>query len=109
MNQKDTWFLSLLALAFLYLDSLATPGAMSDDARTPAPSPSDEEPGDQSRLLPVPVARSLPARVVPRDVCPRNQLHAVALRADGAMWCRGCDEAFYPRVAIWDSIMTAAA
>ena len=109
MNQKDTWFLGLLALAFLYLDALATPGEMSDDTPTPAPLPAEDEPRDRSRLLPGPVTRALPAKVVPRDVCPRNQLHAVALRADGAMWCRGCDEAFYPQVTIWNAIMTAAA
>ena len=109
MKQKDTWFLGLLALAFLYLDALAANGAMRDDARTPAPSPSDDESADRSRLLPVPVARALPAPVAERDVCPRNRVHPVALRADGAMWCRGCDEAFYPQVAIWNAIMTAAA
>jgi len=109
MNQKDTWFLALLALGFLYLDALAAPGEMSDDTPTPAPLPAEDEPRDRSRLLPVPVTRALPAKVVPRDVCPRNQLHPVALRADGAMWCRGCDEAFYPQVTIWNAIMTAAA
>jgi hypothetical protein len=108
MNQKDTWFLGLLALAYLYLDSLSTPPQMSDDAPPPASLPADES-LDPSRLLPVPVARALPAKVVPRDVCPRNQLHAVALRADGAMWCRGCDEAFYPQGAIWEVLMSVAA
>jgi hypothetical protein len=82
---------------------------MTDDARVPAPSPSEGEPRDPSRLLPVPVTRALPARVVRREVCPRDPLHPVALRADGAMWCRGCDEAFYPQAAIWSAIMTAAA
>ena len=108
MNSKDGLFLGLLALAYLYVDATSTPRPMSDDPRTPAPSPS-EEPVDSSRLLPVPVPRALPVKLVPRDVCPRNQLHAVALRPDGAMWCRGCDEAFYPQVTIWDSIMTIVA
>ena len=108
MNPKDGLFLGLLALAYLYVDATSTPRPMSDDARIPAPSPS-EEPADRSRLLPVPLARALPVKLVPRDVCPRNQLHAVALRPDGAMWCRGCDEAFYPQVTIWDAVMSAAA
>ena len=108
MNPKDGLFLGLLALAYLYVDATSTPGPMSDDAHTPAPSPSGE-PAEPSRLLPVPVARALPVKVVPRDVCPRDQRHAVALRPDGAMWCRGCDEAFYPQVTIWDSIMSVVA
>ena len=109
MNQKDGLFLGLLALAYLFLDATSTPRPMSDEPHSPVPSPSQGEPREPSRLLPVPVARALPVKRVPRDVCPRNPLHAVALRADGAMWCRGCDEAFYPQVTIWDSIMTVVA
>ena len=109
MNQKDGLFLGLLALAYLYVDATSTPRAMSDDVRTPASSPSEEEPRHRSRLPPVPLVRALPVKLVPRHVCPRNQLHAVALRPDGAMWCRDCDEAFYPQVTIWDSIMTVVA
>ena len=108
MNQKDGLFLGLLALAYLYVDATSTPRPMSDDVGTPPSSPS-EEPADHSRLLPVPLVRALPVKRVERDVCPRNPSHAVALRADGAMWCRGCDEAFYPQVTIWDSIMTVVA
>jgi hypothetical protein len=107
MTEKDGWFLGLLAVAFLVLEAASTT-PMSDDARTPSPAPG-EDPADRSRLLPVPVSRALPVRVIPRDVCPRNPLHAVALRADGAMWCRGCDEAFYPQAAIWTSVMSAVA
>ena len=107
MNEKDGWFLGLLALAFLFLEA-ASATSMSEDARTPSPAPG-EDPADRSRLLPVPVSRALPVKVVPPEVCPRNALHAIALRADGAMWCRGCDEAFYPQVAIWNTVMSAAA
>ena len=110
MNQKDGLFLGLLALAYLYLDATSTPRPMSEDVRSPVPSPSEDEPRDgPSRLLPVPLVRALPVKSVPRDQCPRNPLHPVALRPDGAMWCRGCDEAFYPQVTIWDSIMTVVA
>src|SRR5687768_17603373 len=109
MNQKDGLFLGLLALAYLYVDATSTPRPMSDDVCSPVPTPSEDEPREASRLLPVPLVRALPVKLVPRDVCPRNPLHAVALRADGAMWCRGCDEAFYPQVTIWDSIMAVAA
>src|SRR5688500_10542342 len=108
MNQKDGLFLGLLALAYLYVDATSTPRPMSDDVRTPPSSPS-EEPADRSRLLPVPLVRALPVKSVARDGCPRNPSHAVALRADGAMWCRGCDEAFYPQVTICDSITTVVA
>ena len=59
--------------------------------------------------LRLPTKSALPVKRVPRDVCPRNPLHAVAHRADGAMWCRGCDEAFYPQVTIWDAITTVVA
>ncbi|MBW3630318.1 MAG: hypothetical protein KY464_13600 [Gemmatimonadetes bacterium] len=82
---------------------------MSDHAQTSSSYPADDDSADRSRLLPVPMTRALPVKVVARDVCPRNELHSVALRADGAMWCRGCDEAFYPQVAIWNVIMNAAA
>ena len=109
MNQKDTWFLGLLALAFLYIDTITAPRSMSDENRTPASSRADDGSSERSRLLPVPVVRALPVKVVPRDVCPRNAGHAVAVRGDGAMWCRGCDEAFYPQVTIWDAVMSAAA
>lgn len=109
MNQKDGWFVGLLALAFLYLDPDPTSRTMSDDAPTDSAPPAGDDPADRSRLLPVQVARALPVRVDARDVCPRNELHSVALRADGAMWCRGCDEAFYPQVTIWNAIMSAAA
>ncbi len=51
-------------------------------------------PVDRSRLLPVPISR--------RETCPRDPRHAVRLRADGVIWCRGCDEAFYPQSLIWE-------
>jgi hypothetical protein len=101
MSQKDGWFLGLLALAYLYVDSSPAPRAMSDDAFTPAPPSSEEAVPVGSRLLPV--------RVIPGDVCPRNAQHTVALRPDGAMWCRGCDEAFYPHATIWPTLTSAAA
>lgn len=91
MNRKDAWFLGLLALAYLYVDATPAPRAMSDDL------PERRAERAPSRLLPV--------RVVPRAVCPRDQLHPVAHRADGAIWCRGCDEAFYPQGTIWKAIM----
>ncbi len=101
MNPRDTWLIGLLALAYLYLDSTVTPRPMSDSAFRPGPPPGNDESGDRSRLL--------PARVAARDVCPRNQGHRVSLRGDGAMWCRDCDEAFYPQGMIWESIMRTVA
>ena len=100
MTQNDAWFVGLLALAYLYLDSTPAPRQMSDNEFIPGPVPTDE-PVDFSRLLPVHVAD--------RDVCPRNHLHPVAVRADGAMWCRGCDEAFYPEVVLWESLTQVVA
>lgn len=96
MSQRDAWFLGLLALAYLYVDSSPASRTMSDE-ELPAPTPSP--PADAPSAI-VPARRFLPVRVVPRAACPRDQLHAVAHRADGAIWCRGCDEAFYPLGAV---------
>jgi len=73
---------------------------MSDDDLYPDPVPLLAAAVGGSRLLPVPVRH--------RDTCPRDHRHAVALRTDGALWCRGCDEAFYPQALIW-SLITGAA
>ena len=99
MTQNDAWFVGLLALAYLYLDTPPAPGPMSDNEFIPGPVPIDES-VEFSRLLPVPV--------VERDVCPRNHRHPVAVRPDGAMWCRGCDEAFYPELVLWESLTPVA-
>lgn len=101
MTQNDAWFLGLLALAYLYLDSTPAPRPMSDNDFVPGPVPTDDEPVEVERLLPV--------HLVERDACPRNHLHVVAVRPDGAMWCRGCDEAFYPQVVVWQSLAPVAA
>jgi hypothetical protein len=47
--------------------------------------------------------------VVPRGACPRDLTHRVSLRADGAMWCLACDEAFYPHDAVLGEMMGLAA
>ena len=99
MSQKDGWFVGLLAMIFLYLDSSFASRPTSNNARQ-LPSADGDSTGN-SRLLPV--------RVIPRGVCPRNHLHPVTLRGDGAMWCRGCDEAFYPQAVVWGSLATRVA
>jgi hypothetical protein len=104
MRPKDVWFLGLAALVILSLASPPTDRAMSEDDLSLRPLPPEADPsrsGEASRRL-------LPARVVPRAVCPRDALHPVTHRADGAIWCRGCDEAFYPQLAIWKVIMQPA-
>lgn len=90
MNQKDIYILGLLALAYAYLDR--------SGARTLAPV--------RIRSLPAPGRRPLPAPVQPRAGCPKVGSHPVALRPDGAVWCRACDQGFFPRVAEWDRILT---
>lgn len=92
MSQKDVYFLGLLALAYVYLDR--------SGSRTLPPSP--------RRSLPVPVRRLLPVPVHPRPGCPKVSAHPVALRPDGAVWCRGCDQAFFPRVPEWDRVLASA-
>ena len=92
MNQKDVYFLGLLALAYVYLDRTGS--------RTLAPA--------SRRPLPVPIRRALPVPVRPRAACPKVAAHPVAQRWDGALWCRGCDQAFFPRVAEWDRVLGAA-
>lgn len=92
MSQKDVCFLGLLAFACVYLDRIGS--------RTlPAPP---------RRSLPVPVRRLLPVPVELRPGCPKVSTHPVALRSDGAVWCRGCDQAFFPRVPEWDRVLARA-
>ena len=100
MSQKDAWFLGLLALAYMYVDSSSAAPAVSDEEPLPAPAPPVAEPAAVALSR-----RFLPVRIVPRAVCPRDQLHPVAHRADGAIWCRGCDEGFYPLGVIADVLM----
>ena len=70
---------------------------MSDEDLFPGPTPTDDQAVDSSRLLPVRVTRS--------NACPRHEDHSVSVRSDGAIWCRGCDEAFYPADVIWASLV----
>jgi hypothetical protein len=98
MNRKDLWVMGLLALAYLYLD--AQPEAVATAA-----------PVEPARPLPV-LARArtlLPAHVVPRGVCPRNLMHRVSLRGDGALWCHACDEGFFPEGTILRALTGLAA
>lgn len=37
--------------------------------------------------------------------CPRGADHETTLRADGALWCLRCDEAFYSRAPEWDAAL----
>ena len=99
MSQKDGWFVGLLAMIYLYLDSSFAPRPVTEEARHVTPAERNS----------VGSSRFLPVRAIPRGVCPRNHLHPVTLRGDGAMWCRGCDEAFYPQAAIWGSLATRVA
>lgn len=88
MTRTDACFLGLFAMAYLYLD------------RTPPAGPA-------ARPLPV-VRRSRSmalVRVTPHAACPRDLDHPINLRSDGALWCHACDEAFYPQVALWASVM----
>ena len=68
---------------------------MKDEPLEPA---STEEAVEAPRLLPVLVAT--------RDVCPRDSLHAVKVRADGAVWCLVCDEGFFPAMVIWSMLLS---
>lgn len=87
MNSKDLCFLGLLALAYLYLDS----------------GPAGEQP--VRRLSVADDAGSAPGD----PVCPRDAAHPVSHRGDGALWCRGCDEGFFPVVPGWEWALTGAA
>jgi hypothetical protein len=81
MNHRDVWIVGLLALAYLYLDSASPRGRGKIQLAGFAPREDD----------PVPWLPALAA-----DGCPRNLSHSVSLRSDGAMWCLGCDEGFFP-------------
>ncbi|HET8656179.1 MAG TPA: hypothetical protein VFL93_11735 [Longimicrobiaceae bacterium] len=95
MSRNDLWFMGLFALAYLYLDS------------APAALPAGEsEPAPRRPLALLPPPRPI---VVPRGACPRDLTHRVSLRADGAMWCLACDEAFYPHDAVLGEMMGLAA
>lgn len=92
MNQKDLYFLGLLALAYAYLDR--------SGARTLAPA--------SRRALPGPIRRGLPAPLHVRPECPKVASHPVALRSDGAVCCRACDQGFFPGAPEWDRIIAGA-
>lgn len=87
MNHRDVWFVGLLALAYLYLDSPAPAARWSAPHRhRPGPLPPREDPScDTGRE-----ASGL------AELCPRDLGHVVSVRGDGAKWCHSCDEAFYP-------------
>ena len=87
MNSKDLCLLGLLALAYLYLDPR-----------------SDAAGAGQPLAL---VGGS--ARRAADPVCPRQAGHPVSRRADGALWCRACDEGFFPRVPELDWMLAGAA
>jgi hypothetical protein len=94
MNRKDVWFLGLFAVAYLYLDRL--PPIAAEPERAPRP----EAPQRRSMAL---------VRVAPHAACPRDLGHPINLRADGALWCHSCDEAFYPGPALWESVLRVPA
>ena len=105
MNHKDLCFLGLIALAYVYLD------ARIEETRAPQPAQPPQPPqparlpygGIPGTSIVLRSARSL----VPREPgCPRDQAHRITRRADGAIWCRGCDEAYYPSTA--DALMAMA-
>lgn len=93
MTHRDVCFLSLLALTYLYLD-------------TYAPRDEAEEGGAGADTGPAQAVR--PSEPSP-DRCPRSPEHTVHLRGDGAKWCRGCDQAFFPTLPEWASDRVAAA
>ena len=99
MNSKDGWFLGILALAYLYLDLIPTSVSEVDRGRGLTP------PGDRDRK---PGHRPSVERV-PSTACPRQDLHLVTIREDGAIWCHPCDEAFYPSGAMWQSLLATSA
>jgi hypothetical protein len=96
MSRKDVWFLGLFAVAYLYLDKLP-PSAAAEPGRAPLPA---APPQRRSMAL---------VKVTPHAACPRDLGHPINLRADGALWCHSCDEAFYPAVALWESVMRVPA
>lgn len=96
MNHKDLCFLGLIALAYVYLDarideSLESSGTDRSAARDAVPP----APGPGTAL----VLRPLRALVPVEPGCPRSGEHPIIRRADGAFWCRACDEAYYPTTA----------
>ena len=92
MSRNDVWFLGLFAVAYLYLD------------RRPAEQP-------EAELTPDAAPRRSMALVkaAPNAACPRDLDHPINLRSDGALWCHSCDEAFYPHVALWESVLRVPA
>ena len=99
MNHKDLCFLGLIALAYVYLDARIEE-TRAPQAPVPAPLPYGGIPGTSIVLRPT-------RAVVPREAgCPRDDAHPITRRADGAIWCRGCDEAYYPSTA--DALMAMA-
>lgn len=83
MNHRDVWFVGLLALVYLYIDGSA-PTAQPVDVAQPQSIP--PLPNEPAPVLFAPVT----------DACPRDLSHQISLRKDGAMWCLGCDEGFFP-------------
>lgn len=96
MDHKDLCFLGLIALAYVYLEA-----RLEESLEAPAPAPAPLRP----ELAATPATATgadlffgvSPAPVDPG--CPRFADHPISRRADGAIWCRGCDEAFYPSTA----------
>ena len=85
MNHRDLWFVGLLTLAYIYLDGIAT-GATRRAAPAPLEALPDEPPAPDAGPV--------------TDACPRDLAHPISLRGDGAMWCRACDEGFFPAVMV---------
>lgn len=84
MSHRDFCLLGLFALAVVALDTLAVPRPRAAEPRRQVAPP-------------------------PAEGCPRDRGHRSAGRADGAVWCLHCDEAFYPRAAEWDAALRALA
>lgn len=102
MNQKDLCFLGLLALAYLYLDATSEQAVPTDRRLAGGDEPASVSPaGGTARVR-------YAALVALEPTCPRDAEHLVSHRKDGAMWCRGCDRAYYPSVAEWSAALATA-